>query len=44
MLVEKSEEIAAERIKRLTQSENNAQLWMWLMIEVKSNAVKKNIA
>ena len=27
-----------------SQSKNNAQLWMWLVMEVKSNAVKKNIA
>ena len=26
------------------QSENNAQLWMWLVMEVKSNAVKNSIA
>ena len=44
MLLEKSGEITPERRKRWSQSENNAQLWMWLMIEVKSNAVKKNIA
>ena len=25
-------------------SENNAQLWMWLVMEVKSDAVKNNIA
>ena len=27
-----------------SQSENNAQLWMWLVMEVKSDAVKSNIA
>ena len=26
------------------QSENNTQLWMWLVMEVKSKAVKNNIA
>ena len=26
------------------QSENNAQLWMWLVMEVKSDAVQNNIA
>ena len=26
------------------QSENNAQLWMWLAMEAKSDAVKHNIA
>ena len=28
MLLEKSREIAPERMKRLNQSKNNAQLWM----------------
>ena len=44
MLLEKSREITPERIKRWSQSENNAQLWMWLVVEVKSDAVKNNIA
>ena len=44
MLLEKSGEITPERIKRQTQSKNNAQLLMWLVMEVKSNAVKNNIA
>ena len=39
-----SREITAERMKRQSQSENNAQLWMWLVMELKSNAVKNNIA
>ena len=26
------------------QSKNNAQLWMWLVMEVNSNDVKNNIA
>ena len=43
MLLEKTGEIAPERMKRQSQSENNIQLWMWLMIEVKSDAVKNNI-
>ena len=30
--------------KESDQSENKAQLWMWLVMEVKSNAVKNNIA
>ena len=41
MLLEKSREIAPERKKRLNQSKNNAQLWMCLVVEVKSN-VKEN--
>ena len=44
MLMEKSEEITLERTKRQSQSKNNAQLWMWLVMEVKSDAVKNNIA
>ena len=41
MLLQKSREIAPERKKRLNQSKNNAQLWMCLVVEVKSN-VKEN--
>ena len=37
-------QIAPERMKRLSQSKNSAQLWMWLVMEVKSDAVKNNIA
>ena len=44
MLLEKSGEITPERMKGWSQSENNAQVWMWLVIEVKSDAVKINIA
>ena len=33
-----------ERMKRQSQSENNTQLWMWLVMEVKSDAIKSNIA
>ena len=43
ILLEKSEEIALERMKRLSQSENNAQLCMWLVMEVKPDVVKNNI-
>ena len=35
--------IAPERMKRLGQSGNNAQLWMCLLVKIKSDAVK-NIA
>ena len=31
-------------MKRQSQSKNNTQLWMWLVMEVKSDAVKNNIA
>ena len=44
LVLEKSGEIAPERMKRLSQSENKTQLCMWLVMEVKSNAVKNNIA
>ena len=44
MLLEKSGEIAPEGMKRLSLSKNNAQLWMWLVMEGKSDAVENNIA
>ena len=44
LLLEKSGEIGPERMKRLSQSENKTQLWMWMVMEVKSDAVKNNIA
>ena len=44
MLLEKIREIAEVIRKRLNQSKNNIQLWMSLVIEARSNAVKSNIA
>ena len=44
MLLEKNGEITPERMKRWSQSENNIQLRMQLVMEVKSDAVKYNIA
>ena len=44
MLLEKSGEIVTEIIKRWSQSKNNTQLWIWPVMEVKSIAVKSNIA
>ena len=44
MLLERSGEIAPEGMKRLSQSGKDAQLWMCLVVKVKSNAVKNNIA
>ena len=41
VLLGKSGEIVPKRMNRLNQSENNAQLWMWLVMEVKSDAIKK---
>ena len=35
---------APERMKRVGQSRNDAQLWMCLVVKVKSDAVKNNIA
>ena len=43
MLLGNSEEIALERMKRLGQSGNDAQLWMYLVVKVKSSALKNNI-
>ena len=36
--------IAPERMKRMSQSGTDAQLWTCLVVKVKSNAVKNNIA
>ena len=44
MLVEKSGEIAPEEMKSWSQSGKNIQLWMCLVVKVKSDVVKKNIA
>ena len=44
MLPGKSREIAPERMKRLGQSRNDTQLWMCLLVTVKSDAIKNNIA
>ena len=44
MLLEISGEITPERMKGWSQSKKNAQLWMGLVIEARSNAVKSNIA
>ena len=40
----KSGEIATERMKRLSQSGNRTQLWMFQVENVKSDAVKNTIA
>ena len=44
MLLEISGELTPERMKRWSQSKNNTQLWMWLLMDVKSDDVKSNIA
>ena len=40
MLLEISGEITPERMKGWSQSKNNTQLWMGLVTEARSNAVK----
>ena len=42
--MEISGEITPERMKRRSQSKNNSQLWMCLVIEARSDAEKSNIA
>ena len=44
ILLGKSREIAIERMKRLSQRGNDVQLWMCLVVKVKSDAVRNNIA
>ena len=44
MLLEKSKEIAPEGMNRLSQIRNNIQLWMCLVVKVKFDAIKNNIA
>ena len=44
MLLEISGEITPERMKGWSQSKNNTQLWMRLVIEARSDAIKSNIA
>ena len=36
--------IAPEKMKPLAQSGNDAKLWMCLVVKIKSNAVKNNVA
>ena len=43
-VLEMSGEITPERMKGWNQSKNNTQLWMGLVIEARSDAVKSNIA
>ena len=44
LLLEISADITPERMKRRNQSKNNTQLWIWLLMEVKPDAVKNNTA
>ena len=41
MLLEKSREIASEGMKKLTQSRNNTQLWMCLVVKSKVQCCKE---
>ena len=41
---EKNREITQEGMKRLSQKGNNTQLWMCLVVKVKSDVVKNSIA
>ena len=43
MLLEIDGGITPERMKGLNQSKNNTQLWMCLVTEERSNAIKSNI-
>ena len=42
ILLEISGEITPERMKRMGQSENDAQFWMCLVVKVKSDDIKNN--
>ena len=44
MLLEISGEITPERMKGWSQSKNNTQLWMGLVIEARFDSVNRNIA
>ena len=44
MLLEICGEITPERMKEWSQSENNTQLWVGLVIEARFDAGKSNIA
>ena len=44
MLLDISGEITPERMKGCSQSKNNTQVWMWLLIEARCNSVNSSIA
>ena len=44
MTLEKNGQVALEGMKRLSQSRKKAQLWMCLVMKVKSDTVKNNTA
>ena len=43
MLLEKRRETAPEGMKRWSRSENKERLWLWQVMEIKSDAVKDNM-
>ena len=43
MLMDIRGEIVPERMKGWSQSKNNTQLWLGLVIEARSDAIKSNI-
>ena len=43
MLLEISGEITPEGMKGWSQSKNNTQLWMGLVMEARSDAIKSNV-
>ena len=40
ILLKVSGEVTPEKMKGWSQSKNNTQLWMWLVIEARSDAVR----
>ena len=44
MLLGKNVETAPKRMERLGQRRKDAELWMCLLVKVKSDAIKNNIA
>ena len=44
LLMKKSGETVSERMRKVSQNGNDIQLWMCLVVKVKYNMVKNNIA
>ena len=40
----KRREVATERMRKLSYSGNDTKLWFYLVVKVKSNAIKNNTA
>ena len=43
VVLEKSREVDPERMRRLSQSRNHTQLWMYVVVKVKFSAIKNSI-